>query len=56
MSIIIAYFCGLCFYTLASAIEDYIRAKVHEIEANAGMKSAEAEKLRLDNKERMKGE
>ena len=35
MSIIIAFFCGLCFYILADAIADYISAKAHEIEANS---------------------
>ena len=35
MAIIIAFFCGMCFYTLADSIADYISAKAHEIEANA---------------------
>ena len=45
MSIIIAFFCGMCFYTLADAIADYISAKALMIEA-------QAEKLKLDNKDR----
>ena len=35
MGIIVAFFCGLCFYTLAGSIAEYISAKAHEIEANA---------------------
>ena len=31
MSIIIAFFCGLCSYTLADAIAEYISAKAHQI-------------------------
>ena len=45
MAIIIAFFCGLCFYTLADSIADYISAKALMIEA-------QAEKLKLDNKDR----
>ncbi|MBR2208097.1 MAG: hypothetical protein IJ859_04730 [Synergistaceae bacterium] len=45
MSIIIAFFCGMCFYTLADAIADYISAKAQILEA-------QAEKLKLDNEER----
>ena len=35
MSIIIAFFCGLCFYTLSDAIADYISAKAEMIKAQA---------------------
>ena len=35
MSIIIAFFCGLCFYTLSDAIADYISAKAQMIKAQA---------------------
>ena len=35
MSIIIAFFCGLCFYTLADSIADYISAKARMLEAQA---------------------
>ncbi|MBR2208998.1 MAG: hypothetical protein IJ859_09365 [Synergistaceae bacterium] len=45
MSIIIAFFCGMCFYTLTDAIAEYISAKAQMIEA-------QAEKLKLDNQER----
>lgn len=49
MAIIIAFFCGMCFYTLADAIAEYISAKALMIEA-------QAELLRLNNKEKEKGE
>ena len=35
MSVVIAFFCGLCFYTLSEAVADYISAKAHMIEARA---------------------
>ena len=43
MGIIVAFFCGLCFYTLADSIADYISAKASLIEA-------EAEALGVQNK------
>ena len=43
MSIIIAFFCGLCFYTLSDALADYISAKAQKIEA-------EAEALKVQSK------
>ena len=49
MAIIIAFFCGMCFLTLADSIADYIEAKADQIEA-------QAEKLKLDNEEKKKGE
>ena len=45
MSIIIAFFCGLCAAILTDAIADYISAKAQMLEA-------QAEKLKLDNQER----
>ncbi|MBR1486327.1 MAG: hypothetical protein IJ597_03630 [Synergistaceae bacterium] len=43
MGIIIAFFCGLCFYTLADSLADYISAKAQHIEALA-------EQLSIQNK------
>ena len=43
MSIIIAFFCGICFATLADSVADYISACAQKIEA-------QAEALRLENK------
>ena len=43
MSIIVAFFCGICFATLADSIADYISACAQKIEA-------QAEALRLENK------
>ena len=43
MSIIIAFFVGICFATLADSIADYISALAQKIEA-------QAEALRLENK------
>ena len=35
MAIVVAFFCGLCFYTLADSIADYISAQARLIEAKA---------------------
>lgn len=35
MSIIVSFFCGLCFYTLSDALADYISAKARMLEAQA---------------------
>ena len=43
MSIIIAFFCGICFATLADSVADYISACAQRIEA-------QAEAIRLENK------
>ena len=43
MSIIIAFFVGICFATLADSVADYISACAQRIEA-------QAEALRLENK------
>ena len=43
MSIIIAFFCGICFSVLADSVADYISACAQKIEA-------QAEALRLENK------
>ena len=43
MSIIIAFFCGICFVTLADSVADYISACAQRIEA-------QAEAIRLENK------
>ena len=60
MAIIIAFFCGLCFYTLADSIADYISAKAHEIEANAEylkkLASYYSLKARNEEPENQKGE
>lgn len=42
MSIIIAFFCGICFTTLADSVADYISACAKRIEA-------QAETIRLEN-------
>ena len=36
MPIIIAFFCGLCFYMLSESVADCISAKAQKIEAQAG--------------------
>lgn len=43
MSIIVAFFCGMCFATLADSIADYISACAERIEA-------QAEAIRVENK------
>ena len=43
MSIIVAFFCGICFATLADSVADYISACAQRIEA-------QAEAIRLENK------
>mgnify|MGYP003571467278 CR=1 FL=1 len=43
MSIIIAFFCGICFTTLADSVADYISACASRIEA-------QAEAIKLENK------
>ncbi len=47
MSIIIAFFCGICFTTLADSVADYISACAKRIEA-------QAEAIRLENKSKAK--
>jgi len=47
MSTIIAFFCGICFATLADSIADYISACAKRIEAKA-------ETIRLENKSKAK--
>ena len=44
MSIIIAFFCGLCAAILTDAIADYISAKAQKLKA-------QTEQLKLDNQE-----
>jgi len=47
MSIIIAFFCGICFTTLADSVADYISACAKRIEA-------QAEAIRFENKSKAK--
>ena len=35
MAIVVAFFCGLCFYKLADSIADYISAQARLIESKA---------------------
>ena len=47
MSVIIAFFCGMCFTTLADSVADYISACAKRIEA-------QAEAVRLENQSKAK--
>ena len=35
MAIVVAFFCGMCFFTLADSIADYISAQARLIESKA---------------------
>ena len=61
MSIIVAFFCGMCFFTLADSIADYISAQASLLESKAEALSIRniLRKRRLareDKNENIKGE
>lgn len=45
MTVIIAFFCGMCFLTLSDAIADYLSALAQRLEA-------QAEKMKLENQQK----
>ena len=56
MAIIIAFFCGLCFYTLTDSVADYIYACAKILEAKAGALNVQNKLKELELDKAQKGD